>query len=897
MTDIPSRFTAALADRYSVERRLGEGGMATVYLAQDLKHRRKVAIKVLKPELAAVVGADRFLAEIETTAQLQHPHILPLFDSGEADSFLYYVMPYVEGETLRDRLDRERQFPVDEAVALAVKVASALAYAHENGVLHRDIKPANILLSRGEPLVADFGIALALGAAGGGRLTETGLSLGTPYYMSPEQATGDQYVAQPSDIYALGCVLYEMLVGEPPYGGSTAQAVLGKIIAGDPVAPTTARASIPTNVDAAIRKALERLPADRFSAAEDFGRALNDPGFRYGEPAGAGAAGSPGPWKPLTVGAGVVAVAALGLAGWALSRDGQAGAVPLNVMLDLPADQGFVGYGSFDLSPDGSFMVYQGPGDRGGQLWIRRFSELDAEPIPGTTDGVLPDISPDGTEVVYQNTGFPVRQLFVASLTGGGVRRVADSAWCCAYWGDDGQLYYVTPAKQDGPARTLYRTDPDGLAREPLFSIPDGRNIWAPAIFRGGTRALQSAATGNSGYILGVNLETGDTVRVGPGLEPTVTTAGTLLYVNADWELMAAAFDEDAMEITAPPLLLASGLLDTGDDIGHFAVSSDGDMLVYRRRPSNQTEMTPHWLDGVRPEVIDPEWRVDFPSQVGGVALSPSGDRLATSVVIDGQVDVVVKQLPTGAAIRLSLSDATDGRPSWTPDGRFVTFLSDRAGPAAVYRRRADGAGTTELVYEDPAGIEEAAWSPDGEWLVYRTDRFSAGGGNIMGIRPGVDSVPVPLVAGDFEEVHPTVSPDGRWLAYASAESGRFEVFVVPFPDTDERRIPISSRGGTAPRWSPDGRSLFYVAGGEHSTGGLIRAELQLEPPYSHRETPVSIAGTVDTWGRSEAVQYDVHPGTGRVIGLLREGGQVETQLVLVQGLTERIRAARRGGG
>ena len=186
--DPVTRLNAALEGRYRIDREIGEGGMATVYLADDLKHERKVALKVLKPELAAVVGAERFLAEIKTTANLQHPHILPLFDSGEADGFLYYVMPHVEGESLRQRIDRDHQLPVDEAVAIATKVAGALQAAHERGVIHRDIKPANILLSKGEPLVADFGIALAVGAAGGGRLTETGLSLGTPHYMSPEQA-------------------------------------------------------------------------------------------------------------------------------------------------------------------------------------------------------------------------------------------------------------------------------------------------------------------------------------------------------------------------------------------------------------------------------------------------------------------------------------------------------------------------------------------------------------------------------------------------------------------------------------------------------------------------------------------------------------------------------------
>ena len=263
MSDMAERLNAALEGRYAIERELGEGGMATVYLADDLKHERKVALKVLKPELAAVVGAERFLAEIKTTANLTHPHILPLFDSGEADSFLYYVMPFVEGETLRDRLDRETQLPVDDVVRIGTAVANALDYAHRNKVVHRDIKPANILLHDGEPVVADFGIGLALGAAGGDRLTATGLSVGTPQYMSPEQAAGDRGVGPPTDVYALGCVLYEMLVGEPPYTGTTAQAILAKILMGASKSVVVHRPSVPPNVDAAIGKALEKLPADR----------------------------------------------------------------------------------------------------------------------------------------------------------------------------------------------------------------------------------------------------------------------------------------------------------------------------------------------------------------------------------------------------------------------------------------------------------------------------------------------------------------------------------------------------------------------------------------------------------------------------------------------------------
>jgi serine/threonine-protein kinase len=214
MSEITARLSTAIADRYRIERELGAGGMATVYLAHDVKHERKVALKVLRPELAAVIGAERFLAEIKVTANLQHPHILPLHDSGEADTFLYYVMPYVEGETLRDKIEREKQLGVEEAVEIARSVAAALDYAHRHKVVHRDIKPENILIHDGQPMVADFGIALAVSQAGGTRLTETGLSVGTPHYMSPEQAMGDRELDARSDVYSLGAMLYEMLAGE-----------------------------------------------------------------------------------------------------------------------------------------------------------------------------------------------------------------------------------------------------------------------------------------------------------------------------------------------------------------------------------------------------------------------------------------------------------------------------------------------------------------------------------------------------------------------------------------------------------------------------------------------------------------------------------------------------------
>ncbi len=307
MTTDTERLATALADRYRIEKQLGAGGMATVYLATDLKHDREVALKVLRPELGAVLGDERFLAEIKITAKLDHPHILTLIDSGVASGYLYYVLPLVRGESLREKLNKEKQLGLEEAVAITRQVASALDYAHRHGVVHRDIKPENILLQEGEAMLTDFGIALAVKEAGGNRLTETGLSLGTPMYMSPEQATGDRMLDARSDVYSLAAVLYEMLAGEPPVTGPTAQAMIAKLMTERPTHLRVVRPSVPEAVDAAVARALDKTPADRFPSAGDFARAIEVKPAPAAAPAGRRVG-----W-PVTVGGlGVVLFAGLG---------------------------------------------------------------------------------------------------------------------------------------------------------------------------------------------------------------------------------------------------------------------------------------------------------------------------------------------------------------------------------------------------------------------------------------------------------------------------------------------------------------------------------------------------------------------------------------------------------
>jgi serine/threonine-protein kinase len=811
--DSAARLHDALEGRYVVERELGEGGMATVYLAEDLRHRRKVALKVLKPELAAVVGAERFLTEIETTANLQHPHILPLHDSGEADGFLYYVMPYIEGESLRDRLDRERQLPVLEAIKITTDLAEALDYAHRQGVIHRDIKPANILMHEGRPLIADFGIALAVGAAGGARLTETGLSVGTPFYMSPEQATGDSVVGPQSDIYALACVLFEMLTGDPPYPGSTAQAVLGKIIAGEPVSATKIRRTVPAHVDAAIRMALEKLAADRFTSARAFAGALGDRGFRHGKAAGVGAGSTDaGLWKPVAIGLGMLAVGALAGVAYMATRPEPAAPV-VRYALTFPEDESpaFTGQAAFGvstaLSADGSRLVYVAGGT---DFWLmlRERSALEAVPIPGGEGGFQPFFSPDGTRVGFLVDG--TREIKVVSLGGeppltvvdGGVFRLG------AAWGPDDYLYFV-----EQPRAGISRAPVGGGVIEPL-STPDAtqreaRHGW-PSVLPNGKGVLVTVLRGVNEYDpeddVGVlDLATGELDILFRGTLARYVPTGHLLIVTHEGDLVTAPFDQDRLEVTGPSVPLLSGLQSAtrGPDV---AVSSSGRLLYSPGTQATGFEVV--WVDRAgRAVPVEPGWSIDR-SPGSGMALSPDGRSIALAVRGQGSPEVWIKQLE-GPFTRFGFGNGWAFNPAWSPDGRAVLYVGGPGGDDFdLYVRRADGSTPPEVFMDLDVPLARAEWSSAGDWVVTHTGPSPTR--DILAWRPGVDSVPAPLIATEFEESAPAVSPHGRYLAYSSNESGQPEIHVRPFPNVDDWRVVVSSDGGREPAWSPDGQELFY---------------------------------------------------------------------------------------
>ena len=819
MADSLSRITASLSDRYTLDRELGQGGMATVYLAQDIKHDRKVAIKVLRPELGAVIGAERFLSEIKTTANLQHPHILGLIDSGDADGLLYYVMPYVQGESLRDRMNREKQLPVNDAVRIATEVAGALDYAHRHGVIHRDIKPENILLHDGSALVADFGIALAVSTAGT-RMTETGMSLGTPHYMSPEQAMGEREITARSDVYALGCVVYEMLTGDPPFTGSTAQAIVARVVTESPRSMTSQRHTIPPQVEAAVLTALEKLPADRFATAAEFAAALGDPSFASRSTvmtsAGGGSLGGRAQVRRIisALGAAVVVLAALAAWGWLRPKP-----VPpvIRYSMGLPPDQamrqGILGV-NIALSPDGSRLAYVGPGEGGDVLWVRERNRLDATPLAGTLGASNPFFSPDGSRIAF-SSGQNV-QLKVVAVIGGPPITLANpgaGSGGGGAWGLDGWIYFDSPAG-------LNRVRADGGDPEPTvpYDSTTGEigHAWPAALPNGKGLLYRSRRNldPTDFDIVAYDFKTRERHVLTKGLMARYVTPGYIVFLRADGAVLAAPFDQGRLKMTGPAVPLFEGVMTKPFGSADFAISSTGSLAYVPGLASNAggvAEVVYVTREGLITP-LDPPVTIN-PSANPALSLSPDGRRVALDIIGVASPDIWIKQLPSGPLSRLTFDGLGSIRPQWTPDGGSVLYVSTPdSGSQSIWKKRADGSAAAQLVWQVPGRqLAEASISSDGQWLIYRQVEAN-GNRDIYAVRPGRDTVPVPLLTAPYSESGAALSPDGKWLAYTSNESGQDEIFVRPFPNTGAGRWQVSTRGGSAARWAHSGKELFFEA-------------------------------------------------------------------------------------
>ena len=807
-----SQLNAALAGRYAIDREVGAGGMATVYLARDLKHDRDVALKVLNPELGAVLGVERFLAEIKVTANLQHPNLLPLFDSGAADGLLFYVMPYVAGETLRARLDREKQLPVDEAVRIACAVGNALDYAHRQQVIHRDLKPENILLHEGQPLIADFGIALAVSNAGGARVTQTGISLGTPQYMSPEQATGDRTIDGRTDIYSLGVILYEMLAGDPPYLGGTAQAILAKLLTERPHPVTATRASVPVYVDAAIARALEKLPADRFATANAFVDALS--GKSAASPVtGAPAFSRPVPPDPrrssrrrmIVAALVMVLVGVLVTSAWRLGRRAgvdEASEVRLSMMLPDRSPGTYVGP-PIAISPDGRSVAYTANTASGWQVAIRRLGELEPKILPNTIGGLYPIFSSDGRSVYY----FDGSTLKRVGLDGGLPSVATTSAIGAGGGGSsaaNGALVIAGPVPlqglgiiraHGGPIEKLTHADSalgEFTHRFPVV-LSDGETVLFTSWRRGG---LKDAHIGVASLSTGAHK-----VLDVEGVFALGVMDGTLVYVAADGTVMGVPFDVRSRQTPGTPVALEHGVRVHGNGAAEAALSSEG-TLVYVSGSAASRMMLVDMRGASQPLFAEAR-------QFSSPRFSPDGRRIALNR-LDESSEIWVYDLATKTGRRLTEEGGQSDRPDWSPDGHRLLFRGTRGGPTAIWAQAADGTGRAETLVSPGMATAEAVFSADGHAVFFRAAHRETGMDILMKRLDG-DTTITPIAATPSNEYMPSVSADGQWIAYVSNAAGPLDVYVRRL-NSAAAPLAISTGGGSEPRWARDGRHIYYRA-------------------------------------------------------------------------------------
>ncbi|MFL5518622.1 MAG: protein kinase domain-containing protein [Gemmatimonadales bacterium] len=824
MTEAASRLRESLAERYRIERELGQGGMATVYLAHDLRHDRNVAIKVLRPELAAVIGAERFLREIKTIATLQHPHILGLIDSGEVNGTAYYVMPLVEGESLRDRLRREKQLPIADALRLAAEVAAALDYAHRHGVIHRDIKPENILLHDGSALVADFGIALAVSSAGGNRMTETGMSLGTPHYMSPEQAMGEREITARSDVYALGCVTYEMLTGDPPFIGSTAQAIIAKVMTDKPASIRRLRERVPEEVDEAVLTALEKLPADRFATAAEFAAAIDVRGgatIRSASTSSRLRPRAPLFLRPAALVAGALTLAGLGvLAGtWVAGRR-----TPASVTFLQRTFRSEAIYNA-RFAPDGRTIVYSSAAETTApEVFIVRPDYPEPKPL-GLSATHLLGVSSRGELAVLVRAAFLRHRLFLGTLArvplaGGAPREVLDSVREADWSPDGSELAIIHDVagrdRLEFPVgRVMYQGS--GYLSDPRIA-PDGRHVaFAEHPFRWDDRG---------------------TVRiVDRAGKPVAVTRDYQAIEGLAWrprsdEVLFSAYDSSGFVVRAIDLagrqrvaLTGAGNLTTQD------ISPGGRLLLTRddapyrlllRPPSAPRELDVSWLDAS----IAPKLSRD------GSLLAFANGGFDASV----NYDVMLRKTQGGEVARLGEGQAA----AFSPDGKWVlAFLPTTPAQLVLYPTRTGD--ERRIAIDRFEAIGSADWFPDGRSVLFCGNRV--GEASRCWLQP--------LEGGAARAVTPEgtgagfVSPDGVEVVARSPSQG-YRRYVVA--GGSGREIPGLSSDDQVVRWSTDGRALIV---GSPNSSTLDRVDLA-----TGRREPLVTLGTEPPGPRARPVFF-----------------------------------------
>jgi serine/threonine-protein kinase len=811
--DAAERLSAALSDRYVIERELGRGGMATVYLARDIRHEREVAVKVLDPELGAVLGADRFLSEIRVTAKLQHPNLLPLFDSGQAAGLLYYAMPFVEGESLRRRIEREHQLPIADALRIAKDVAGALDYAHRHGVIHRDIKPENILLHDGRAMIADFGIALAVQSAGAARMTQTGLSLGTPQYMSPEQAMGERTIDARADIYALGAVLYEMLTGDAPFTGSSVQAIVAKVLNERPTPVRTLRDSVSPAVEHAVLTALAKLPADRYSTAREFADALDVRTSSYDTPVPTSTRGKAVTWRsPLVLTlVGLLAVVsgiaiALSVSRWSGTRqttDEPTVRFPIELARYVSAGAA-VGSG-VAISSDGRTIAYIGGSTDASaqQVLVRSMNDPQPRAVAGTDAAQGLFFAPNGKAMCVWAAG----RLSRVPLDGGAPLLLsAGTGFTGGTWGANGVIVFsvrgrlLSVNESGGPVtRVAGDTTTSRYETFPTF-LDDGETL----LVTSGTDAQTQQSS-----IVAVSVRTGKRTPLGiSGSFVVGVMDGVLVYTTSTRQLMGVRFDQRALKLVGVPTQLMAIPISPSSVAPAVAISPAG-TLIYAGG-SSSSELMRVDMRGVATPVAS-EARL-----FANPRFSPDGRRIAVAIGEGNYSSVWLYDIAVKTFLRFSPDTA--GRPEWTVDGRRVIYrwsssanLEASESRSAMWWRPIDNSEPATPVFTVGNGdLWEAVMTPDGRGLVVQRDVATTGTGADVVYRSLTDSVFVPIAANVGAETQGRPSPDGNWVAYQATVPGGTSQIIVKHITGKGGEVVVSPSFGTEPVWSRDRKHLYY---------------------------------------------------------------------------------------
>ena len=723
MGDDATLIAAALDDRYIIERQLGAGGMAVVYLARDRKLDREVALKVLRPELGAVLGAERFLTEIKISARLDHPHILTLIDSGEANGLLYYVLPFVRGESLRDKLDREHQLSIDEALTITKQVASALDYAHRQGLVHRDIKPENILLQEGEAMLADFGIALAVKEAGGNRLTQTGLSLGTPQYMSPEQATGDRGIDARSDVYSLAAVLYEMLAGEPPVTGASAQSMIAKLMTETPTHLRVLRNTVPPELDAAVARALSKTPADRFTSAGEFSRALSV------RPATGAQPSAEGPQRrsrrPMMIGAAAVLLVAIAAVGAYEMKGKAAGPATLGAKTQLTST-GAVYYPA--VSPDGKQLAFLtrhciGPDCTYSTVVQDVGGTTTRTILEGATAGYGLEWSPDRRNLIYSGTVRGQAGSFLLSALGGEPRFLT-SGVATFYAGGDSLL--LGPTLAPDSVFHVRVAGLDGVARDSISITGPGRMLAALSVVPGTNWILSLVIQPPRGLWQIVD-------RSGKVADKVINacTCGGLAAIDAVWLARAGeGFEESVVRIAIDRntgRFAARQDTMTHGTFTQFSLTSDGASYVMDEGTFDHTVWAAPLAD-VSKETLPDDRRVAHASTPVMALVSPDGATLLlrrVSPSSTGKREIRYSLLPYAGGAESPLPAAgVVRRAKWSDAQHVATQVTAGRGVRFAEVDVRSGAQRNVLDIADSLVMDFTALANGWAWIPVSRDRI-----------------------------------------------------------------------------------------------------------------------------------------------------------------------------